>query len=73
MILRVPVAFAFGIGGAAMMLFYNLGTDWVMISTISLFTSWPLLAIPLYVFLGLLMETSGLVTRIIDFLSLIHI
>ena len=71
LVLRVPVAFAFGIGGAAMMLFYDLGTDWVMISTISLFTSWPLLAIPLYVFLGLLMETSGLVTRIIDFANVL--
>ncbi len=67
MILRVPVAFAFGIGSAAMMLFYNLGTDWVMIQSISLVTSFPLLAIPLYIFLGQLMETSGLVTRIIDF------
>jgi len=67
MILRVPVAFAFGMAGMAMMLFYNLGTDWVMIQSVSLVTSFPLLAIPLYIFLGQLMETSGLVARIIDF------
>ncbi len=67
MILRVPVAFAFGIGAMAMMYFYDLGSDWVMIQSISLVTSFPLLAIPLYVFLGQLMEVSGLVMRIIDF------
>lgn len=67
MILRVPVAFAFGIGAMAMMFFFDLGYDWVMIQSVSLVTSFPLLAIPLYIFLGQLMHTSGLVTRIIDF------
>lgn len=71
LVIRVPVAYAFGIGSLAMIYFYGMDTGWVMISTISLLTSFPLLAIPLYILLGLLMETSGLVTRIIDFTNVV--
>jgi tripartite ATP-independent transporter DctM subunit len=68
---RVPVAFAFGIASIGLMFAYGLGFGWVMISTFSLLTSFPLLAIPLYVFLGILMEHSGLVIRIIDFVDVL--
>ena len=69
MLLRVPVAFAFGAGGLAMIFLYGLDTGWIMPSTFALFTSFPLLAVPLFVSLGLLMEYSGAVGRLIDFVN----
>lgn len=69
MLFRVPVAFAFGAGGLVMVLLYDLDVGWIMPSTFALFTSFPLLAIPLFVFLGLLMEYSGAVRRLVDFVN----
>ena len=69
MLFRVPVAFAFGAGGLVMVLLYDLDVGWIMPSTFALFTSFPLLAVPLFVFLGLLMEHSGAVRRLVDFVN----
>ena len=69
LLLRIPVAFAFGAGGLAMIFLYGLDTGWIMPSTFALFTSFPLLAIPLFICLGLLMEYSGAVTRLIDLVN----
>ena len=69
MLFRVPVAFAFGAGGLVMVLLYDLDVGWIMPSTFALFTSFPLLAVPLFVFLGLLMEYSGAVRRLVDFVN----
>lgn len=71
MLFRVPVAFAFGAGGLVMVLLYDMDLGWIMPSTFALFTSFPLLAIPLFVFLGLLMEYSGAVGRLVDFVNVL--
>jgi len=69
MLFRVPVAFAFGAGGLAMIFLYQMDMGWIMPSTFAMFTSFPLLAVPLFICLGLLMEYSGAVTRLIDFVN----
>ena len=71
MVIKVPIGFAFGAGTLALILLYNMKLGWVIPSTFSLLTSFPLVAIPLFVFLGLLMQYSGLATRLIDFVNVI--
>ena len=70
-IIKVPIGFAFGAGSLVLILLYNLKLGWVIPSTFSLLTSFPLMAIPLFVFLGLLMRYSGLATRLIDLVNVI--
>lgn len=71
MVIKVPIGFAFGAGTLALILLYNMKLGWVIPSTFSLLTSFPLVAIPLFIFLGLLMQYSGLATRLIDFVNVI--
>jgi len=69
MMIKVPIGFAFGAGALIMILLYQMPFGWVMPSTFGLLLSFPLLAIPLFVFLGLIMQYSGLATRLIDFVN----
>ncbi len=71
MVIKVPIGFAFGAGTLALILLYHMKLGWVIPSTFGLLTSFPLVAIPLFVFLGLLMQYSGLATRLIDFVNVI--
>lgn len=69
MLIKVPIGFAFGAGALVLILLYQMPFGWVMPSTFGLLLSFPLLAIPLFVFLGLIMQYSGLATRLIDFVN----
>jgi len=71
MLVRVPVAFAFGLGSIVMVLWLDMDTRWIIPLTYSVLLSFPLLAIPLFVFLGIVMEISGTGRRLIDFVNVI--
>lgn len=69
MLIKVPIGFAFGAGALVMILLYQMPFGWIMPSTFGLLLSFPLLAIPLFLFLGLIMQYSGLAARLIDFVN----
>ncbi len=69
LVFRVPTAFAFGGGTLIMLSLFDMQTGWVMPSTFQLYCSFPLLAIPLFVLLGMLFEYSKLVRRLVDLLT----
>jgi len=71
MLVRVPVAFAFGFGSIIMLLWLDMNLDWVIPLTYSVLLSFPLLAIPLFSFLGITMEHAGIGKRLIDFVNVL--
>lgn len=71
LVIKVPIGFAFGAGSLIMIWIYHMKLGWVIPSTFDLLTSFPLVAIPLFIFMGLLMQYSGLATRLIDFVNVI--
>ena len=71
MLVRVPVAFAFGFGSIIMLLWLDMDLDWVIPLTYSVLLSFPLLAIPLFSFLGITMEYAGIGKRLIDFVNVL--
>ena len=67
MVINVPIAFCIGIGVyVAMTLSTTLPISIIPMKMYSMMNSFPLLAIPLYVMAGYLMNKSGLTTRLIN-------
>lgn len=71
MLVRVPVAFAFGFGSIIMLFWLDMDFKWVIPLTYSVLLSFPLLAIPLFCFLGIIMEYAGTGRRLIDFINVL--
>ena len=72
MMIRVPVAMCFGAG--ALVLLAISGTDpvWALTQALHLKTAYVLLALPLYILLGVTVGASGMADRLCDFaLSLV--
>lgn len=69
-LLGVPIAFAFGLATAAYLLFMTGAPLSVMVNRVDEATSqFSLLAVPLFIFLGLLMERTGLARALIGLLA----
>ncbi|WP_417585555.1 TRAP transporter large permease [Nitrincola sp.] len=70
-LINVPIAVAIGVvGGVGVYL--NMGDQHLMNIPLTLFngaTNFPLIAIPLFIFAGALMNTSGISTRLINLVS----
>ncbi len=69
-IISTPISFSLGVAGTAQLLF----SDYMSITVVaarmySALDSFPLLSIPLFVLMGHLMECSGVLVRLVDFLT----
>ncbi len=72
-LINVPIAVALGIAAAVSMMF-SQGTDALLNMAIVMYTGttgFPLIAIPLFIFAGAIMNTSGISRRLIAFASAI--
>lgn len=68
MLINIPIAFCMGLGvTVAMILTTNLPITLIPIKMYSTLNSFPLLAIPLYIMAGSLMNKSGITMRLINF------
>ena len=66
MILGVPIAYAFGGGGILLLLIFDIQPLWAMNQSLQLISAYTLLAAPLYVLLGTVINHGGMAHRIID-------
>ncbi|MBM4323727.1 MAG: TRAP transporter large permease [Deltaproteobacteria bacterium] len=69
MVFRVPIAFSMGIASLAYLLYTGMPVTVLSQRLSAGLNSFPLLAIPLYILVGQLMNTSGMSQRIFDFSS----
>ncbi|MCE9664914.1 TRAP transporter large permease [Halomonas sp. M5N1S17] len=70
-LINVPIAVAIGVVGVAGV-YLNMGPQFLMNVPLTLFngaTNFPLIAIPLFIFAGALMNTSGISTRLINLVT----
>jgi tripartite ATP-independent transporter DctM subunit len=70
-LINVPIAVAIGVVGT-FGVFFNMGPDHLMNVALTLFkgaTNFPLIAIPLFIFAGALMNTSGISKRLINLVT----
>src|SRR6056297_3256182 len=66
MVIGVPIAFAFGGGGILLLLLFDIQPLWAMNQSLQLISAFTLLAAPLYVLLGTVINNGGMAHRIID-------
>lgn len=72
-LINVPIAVAIGVVGVVGV-YLNMGPQFLMNVPLTLFngaTNFPLIAIPLFIFAGALMNTSGISTRLINLVTAI--
>ncbi len=69
LILRIPVAFGIGIGGAVTFMVYGYSMNSFSQSAFYGLDNFSLLAIPFFLFAGAIMEYSGISKRIFDFID----
>lgn len=70
-LINVPIAVAIGVVGVVGV-YLNMGPQFLMNVPLTLFngaTNFPLIAIPLFIFAGALMNTSGISTRLINLVT----
>ncbi len=67
MILRVPIAFSFGVGGMVMMLLFGVDPQWAVSGAFKILMSFAFLTLPLYLLLGSVAGTTGIAERISKF------
>lgn len=67
MILGIPIAFSFAIGGFILLIIFNIEPLWAMMQGLQLVNSFALLCFPLYVLMGAVISKAGIAKRIIDF------
>ncbi|MFQ3789382.1 TRAP transporter large permease [Halomonas sp. A29] len=70
-LINVPIAVAIGVVGVAGV-YINMGPQYLLNVPLTLFngaTNFPLIAIPLFIFAGALMNTSGISTRLINLVT----
>lgn len=67
MILRVPIAFSMAISALTYLIIQNLPLDIIAIRMTYAVDSFPLLAVPLFIFAGNLMNVAGITDRIFNF------
>lgn len=68
-IMHIPIGFAFGIGTFALILIYGLDPAFAIPSSFNMLHGFAVLAIPLYVALGLIMGEGNLTGKIIAFIQ----
>ncbi len=66
MVIGVPIAFAFGAGGLILLYRFNVDPQWATMQGLNLISAFTLLAAPLYVLLGSIINKSGMAERIIE-------
>jgi len=66
MIIGVPIAFSFGAGALLLLFHFDIDAPWAVMQSLQLISAFTLLAAPLYVLLGTIIEKAGLAQRIID-------
>lgn len=67
MILGIPIAFAFAIGGFILLVLFDIEPLWATMQGLQMVSSFSLLAFPLYILMGQVLSNSGIAKRIIDF------
>ena len=67
LLLRVPVAFAFAFGGISLCLIYKISITGCITNAFSIMTNFAILALPLFILLGTIINRSGLARQLIDF------
>lgn len=65
--LKIPIAFSLGLASVIPMLYLNIGLTRMVNSMYSSINSFPLLAVPLFLFLGRLMNEGGITKRLVNF------
>ena len=69
MFIGVPVAFAFALGGFFLCEFYGIGITGAISASFNRLNMYSLMALPLFILLGTLMNRGGLARRLIDFVA----
>ena len=69
MFIGVPVAFAFALGGFFLCTIYNIGITGAISASFNRLNMYSLMALPLFILLGTLMNRGGLARRLIDFVA----
>lgn len=64
--LRVPIAFAMGVGSALLLLIMQIPLSVVYVKMTSTVDSWPFLAIPFFLLAGNLMTVGGITTKLVN-------
>ena len=67
MILGIPIAFAFAIGGFILLILFDIEPLWATMQGLQMVSSFSLLSFPLYILMGQILSNSGIAKRIIDF------
>jgi len=67
MIIGIPIAFSFAIGGFILLVIFDIEPLWATMQGLQLVSSFALLSFPLYVLMGGIISNSGIAKRIIDF------
>ena len=63
-LLGVPIGFAFAIGAAVMLAVFSIEPQWALAQAFKFLQSYVLLALPLYLLLGILIDRAGIAERI---------
>jgi len=69
MIIGVPIAYSFGAGALFLLFHFDIDATWTVMQSLQLVSAFTLLAFPLYVLLGTIIERAGLAHRIIEVAS----
>ena len=69
MFIGVPVAFSFALGGFFLCTIYNIGITGAISASFNRLNMYSLMALPLFILLGTLMNRGGLARRLIDFVA----
>ena len=71
LLLRLPVAFAFAVGGITLCFVYGVSITGAITNAFSILTNFAILALPLFILLGTIINRSGLARQLIDFVNAI--
>jgi len=69
MFIGVPVAFAFALAGFLLCMIYDIGITGAISASFNRLNMYSLMALPLFILLGSLMNRGGLARRLIDFVN----